>query len=46
MLAGSGLAALEGLGSVHQVLLLLTADGVMLIDLERFDDVEKVGVER
>jgi predicted permease len=31
VLAGSGLAALWGLGSIRQVLLLLAADGVMLV---------------
>lgn len=31
VLAGSGLAALMGLGSMRQVLLLLAADGIMLI---------------
>jgi predicted permease len=31
LLAGSGLAALWGLGSVRQVLLLLAADGIMLV---------------
>jgi hypothetical protein len=31
VLAGSGLAALMGLGSTRDVLLLLAADGVMLI---------------
>jgi ABC-type antimicrobial peptide transport system permease subunit len=31
LIAGSGLAALLGLGSLRQVLLLLAADGVMLL---------------
>ena len=31
VLAGSGLAALLGLGSMRQVMLLLAADGIMLV---------------
>jgi ABC-type antimicrobial peptide transport system permease subunit len=31
ILAGSGLAALIGLGSTRQILLLLAADGIMLV---------------